>query len=426
MADMAYDDGIAGLRLADHWVTAPLDHDAPGGPTVEVYAREVVGTEHARPHKLPWLVFFQGGPGGAAPRPIRRDGWLDAAVERYRVLLLDQRGTGRSTPVTPARVAALGSDEAVAAYAVHHRADAIVRDAELFRSALADGARWSTLGQSYGGFCTFVYLSLAPEALERCLVTGGVPPIGLSAEEVYGRTWPRIVAKNRQHHDRWRGDREILREVAQVVRRDETMLPTGDPMTVERLQALGLALGMSTGSAEVHHLLGDAMSDGALTPGFLHAVAERTRMVTQPLFALIHEAVYSEGPSTRWAAERVRARLPQTSPDADDLLLIGEIIEPWRFEQESAMHPYAGAAQLLSAKEDWGPLYDAARLADNEVPVCAAVYHDDMYVDAHASLEVIQRTGRARAWVTNRYEHDGLSADAGVFRRLDRMARGLA
>ncbi len=426
MAGMAYDDGIPGLRLADHWVTAPLDHASPDGPTIEVYAREVVGAEHPRPHELPWIVFLQGGPGGASPRPVRREGWIDAAVERYRVLLLDQRGTGRSTPLTPQRVAELGSDAAVASYAGRLRADAIVGDAELFRERLADGARWSTLGQSYGGFCTFAYLSQAPEGLERCLVTGGVPPIGLTAEEVYQRTWPRIVGKNREHHARWPGDRARLREVADIVRRGETTLPTGDPMTVDRLQALGLALGMSTGSAEVHQLLGDAVSGGQLTPVFLAAVAERTAMITQPLFALIHEPIYSEGPATDWAAERVRGAFPETSRDADDLLLVGEIIEPWRFTQEQAMRPYAGAAEILAARDDWGRLYDPDRLVHNEVPVAAAVYYDDMYVDAQASLEVVSRTGRARAWVTNQFEHDGLRADADVFRRLDRMARGLA
>ena len=47
----------------------------------------------------PYLLFLQGGPGGRSPRPGRRRpaGW-SWALRRYRVLLLDQRGTGRSTP----------------------------------------------------------------------------------------------------------------------------------------------------------------------------------------------------------------------------------------------------------------------------------------------------------------------------------------
>ena len=49
---------------------------------------------------LPWLVFLQGGPGFGAQRPVGRDAWLDRALRDFRVLLLDQRGTGRPTPAT--------------------------------------------------------------------------------------------------------------------------------------------------------------------------------------------------------------------------------------------------------------------------------------------------------------------------------------
>ena len=48
----------------------------------------------------PYLVFLQGGPGFEATRPTSPPtGWMKRAVADYRVLLLDQRGTGRSTPV---------------------------------------------------------------------------------------------------------------------------------------------------------------------------------------------------------------------------------------------------------------------------------------------------------------------------------------
>ena len=50
--------------------------------------------------ELPWLVFFQGGPGFGASRPDTNSGWLKRALQEFRVLLLDGRGTGRSTPVT--------------------------------------------------------------------------------------------------------------------------------------------------------------------------------------------------------------------------------------------------------------------------------------------------------------------------------------
>lgn len=79
------------------------------------------------------------------------------------MLLLDQRGTGRSTPLTGRSVAGM-PDAALAAYLRLFRADSIVADAEILRARIAGGARWDTLGQSYGGFITLTYLSVAPEA----------------------------------------------------------------------------------------------------------------------------------------------------------------------------------------------------------------------------------------------------------------------
>src|SRR5579863_3677425 len=80
-----------GTVLTDHVFTVPLDHDRPDGEQIEVFARAVVaaGLEDA---DLPWLLFLQGGPGHAAPRPAARDSWRGRALDDYRVLLLDQRG----------------------------------------------------------------------------------------------------------------------------------------------------------------------------------------------------------------------------------------------------------------------------------------------------------------------------------------------
>jgi hypothetical protein len=49
--------------------------------------------------------------------------------QRQNLTSLDQRGTGLSTPVTAAAVAARGGAEEQAAYLQHFRADSIVRDA---------------------------------------------------------------------------------------------------------------------------------------------------------------------------------------------------------------------------------------------------------------------------------------------------------
>ena len=57
---------IPGLVLTDHDFSVPLDHAQPHGEQISVFAREVVAVDKTHAN-LPWLVFFQGGPGYASP-----------------------------------------------------------------------------------------------------------------------------------------------------------------------------------------------------------------------------------------------------------------------------------------------------------------------------------------------------------------------
>src|SRR3954449_3772460 len=178
-----------GLVLTEHVFSVPLDHATPGGTSIEVFAREVADPDG---RDRPFLVFLQGGPGFEAARPTRHPSspaWLDRALQDFRVLMLDQRGTGRSTPV--GALPGLAPAEQ-AEYLKHFRADSIVRDAELIRAELG-GERWSVLGQSFGGFCVMSYLSLAPEGLREAFVTGGLAPVGRHTDEIYRATYDRIV-----------------------------------------------------------------------------------------------------------------------------------------------------------------------------------------------------------------------------------------
>src|SRR4029077_9912699 len=141
-------------------------------------------------------------------------GWLKRAIQDYRVLLLDQRGTGRSTPV--GSVVPGGSPQEQASYLTHFRADSIVRDAEHIRGELGV-ERWSVLGQSFGGFTSMTYLSIAPEGLREAYITGGLSPIGRPVDDIYGATYRRLIDKNRRYFDRYPDDRarvdEILRRL---------------------------------------------------------------------------------------------------------------------------------------------------------------------------------------------------------------------
>ncbi|MEC4020086.1 alpha/beta fold hydrolase [Streptomyces sp. H27-D2] len=438
-----------GVVLSDHVIQVPLDHDDPAGEQISVYAREAVAAGREA-DKLPWLLFLQGGPGGRSPRPLGRDSWLVRALDDYRVLLLDQRGTGRSTPANRQTLALRGTPQAQADYLSHFRSDAIVRDAEVFRRHLigrkllgrggdrnGDG-RWSLLGQSFGGFCVLTYLSRFPEAIKEAFVTGGLAGLRTGPEDVYRAAYPRVARKNDGHYARYPQDVEAARRIAGHLREKRVELPDGGVLSAEAFQALGLMLGAGTGSHTLHYLLEDAWVTGAAGPelsdGFLAGVRAELSFDSGPLFALLHESIYGQRSvspeGTRWAAQRVRPEFPgfdvdRSLADGAPVHFTGEMIYPWMFETDPALRPLREAAEILAERKDWPDLYDPARLASNEVPVVAAVYHDDMYVDTADSLATARTVRGLRTWVTDEWEHDGLRVSGGqVLDRLIRMARG--
>jgi pimeloyl-ACP methyl ester carboxylesterase len=423
-----------GTVITERLFSVPLDHSRPGGERIEVFAREVAAAG-SRGGGLPWLLFLQGGPGIAAHRMTGRASWLDRALRDYRVLLLDQRGTGRSTPVSAAALARRGLASAAAAadYLACFRADSIAADAELIRRKLCGDQPWSVLGQSFGGFCAVTYLSFAPQGVAEALVTGGLPGLAATAEDVYRHTYPVVAAKVAAHYDRYPMDVERARQVARALARGDARLPDGQQLTVEGLQALGHGLGAGDGSHELHYLLEDALDgDGEPTQGFLRAAWERLSFWGRPLYAVLHEACYAQREATRWAAQRVRAEFPAFDAAAAlegdaPLMFTGEMVYPWMVARDPSLAPLRGAADALAERDGWPPLYDPARLAACEVPAAAAVYHDDMYVPRALSLQTAAAIGGLRPWVTNQWEHDGLRASGGaVLDRLIAMNRGEA
>ena len=420
-----------GTVLTDHVFAVPLDHDRPDGEQIEVFAREVVAADRS-PAGLPWLLFLQGGPGFGAQRPHGRDGWLDRALTGYRVLLLDQRGTGRSTPATRQTLARLGTAADQADYLAHFRADAIVRDAELVRKALTGGEPWSVLGQSYGGFCTVTYLSLAPEGIREAFITGGLPGLDTTADDVYRVTYGKVRAKTRAHYARYPGDVDQARRVARHLRDNEVVLPGGAPLTAEAFQSVGRMLDSGTGGDDLHYLIEDPFAGDVLSDAFLHAVQQQLSFAGGPLYAVMHEPSYAQGCATRWSAQRIRAEFGEFDPAAaldggGPLLFTGEMIYPWMFDADPVLRPLRGAADALAERENWPMLYDAARLAANDVPVAAAVYFDDMYVPAEFSVPTARAIRGLKAWVTSEYDHSGLRVSNGaVLDRLIALARGTA
>jgi proline iminopeptidase len=409
---------LPGIRVREHTVPVPLDWAAPDAGCISVFVRELAATT-GDSGRLPYLVFLQGGPGGRGPRPVGAEGWLEPALERFRVLLVDQRGTGRSTPVTASRITAIDDPDAAARYLLHFRADSIVADLEHLRTEYFRTGPWTTLGQSYGGFITLRYLSAAPEGLSRCLVAGGLASVHPDAGEVYRRTYPRVAAKNERFYERYPGDRELVGAIADRIQAGEQRLPDGDRLSVRRLQTLGIGLGMGHGAEELHWLLEDALEGERLSDAFLDRVMTETGYWGNPLFMVLQESIYGSGPgATAWAAENERASHPEFDPERRPLLFTGEMMYPWMLEEIASLKPFRVAAEALAAVPEYTELYDRGRLAANEVPVDAVVYFDDMFVDAGLSLETAGEVGNVRTWVTNEFEHDGLRSGPRVFERL--------
>ena len=420
---------IRGMRVTDHRFTVPLDHSRPDGGSITVFAREYSDAElpQSEAEQLPWLLYLQGGPGGKGSRLLQFGGWTKAASRHFRILMLDQRGTGLSTPADRQTLALRGNAAAQADYLTHFRADSIVADAELTREALGSGP-WTTYGQSYGGFCTLTYLSFAPHGLRESLITGGLAPLTGPADRVYRATFRRVAARNAEYFAKYPADRELTTRIARHLTETPEFLSSGERLSVQRFQMIGSFLGGNTRMDGLHYLLQEAFvptpEGERLSDTFLEAVHGQVSRASNPLYAVLHESIYGQGTATSWAAERVLEEFPEFKPTAADPLFTGEMVYPWYFDEDPSLAPLKQTAELLAAKEDWPALYDSGQLARNTVPVAAAVYTDDIYVDRDLSLETAAAVRGLQVWESADFHHDGIADDGeGIFDRLLGMVR---
>nr|WP_298374962.1 alpha/beta fold hydrolase [uncultured Halomonas sp.] len=419
---------LSGLHVIDQRLEVPLDWRNPDDDkTLCVFFREVCDPAQ-KDAQLPLLVFLQGGPGGKSPRPTSSGpGWLLDAIKKYRVILPDQRGTGRSSRITGATMEAMSDAQAAADYLACFDAHAIVADLEHIRKNAYQGACWETLGQSYGGFLTLTYLSYAPEGLAKCYIAGGIPSLSPDPDEVYRRTYAQVEKKMRAYYARFPSDKQKLNDIADHIQAHQPHLPNGDLLTVRRFQTLGLMIGMGEGAQRLHWLIEEAFVDEqqkTLNPHFLLEVMVLTGFDENPLFAALHENIYaSPDAQGAWSAERERQQHPKFAEDHRPLYLTGEMIYPWMFEEISTLRPFREAVEVLARRPLPKPFYDRERLAHNTVPVAAAIYFDDMYVDVELSLQTVEAVGNLTYWLTNEYQHDGLRQDPKVFEKLQSLVQ---
>ena len=407
---------LPGLTVIEHTFEVPLDHDDDSD------AGESPCSPASSP--TPTGATARSSCSSRADRGSRRrarraspngPGWVDRALGDFRVLMLDQRGTGRSTPVgtLPGR-----SAQEQAEYLAHFRADSIVRDAEWIRRALGV-ERWSVLGQSFGGFCVTSYLSLAPDGLREAFITGGLPAARVAHRRGL-RAHVRARARAQPPLLRALPERPRARPAApRLVESGDVRLPSGDRLTWPRVRQLGQMLGMSDGAEQLHYVL-ELPPD---SPAFLHDVEAAVLLRPQPDLRGAARGVLGRRRRDALVGASACSRPSTRRPE----LFTGEHVYPWMFEDYGALAPLREAAELLAERE-WPRLYDAGR--PRAATRCRWPRRSTSTTcTSSARSPRRRRRGSAalRTWITNEYEHNGLRADGErILGRLIDLARGRA
>lgn len=243
------------------------------------------------------------------------------------------------------------------------------------------------------------------------LITGGLAPIGHTAEEIYATTFDLMRERSARFYDRFPADRDRMRDLIELCAAGEIRTPAGDVVTPDWFRSIGHCLGAQPGQETLHYLL----HRDPKSPAFAHDLRALFPFHGRnPLYYVLHESSMADGVTTGWASARV-----QPDDFRDDLTLFtGEHPYPWMAEVDSELRPYADVANIL-ADVAWPQLYDPDQLAQNTVPVAATAYTTDVYVPLDFARETAAMVRGLRPWITSEFEHNGLRASGD--RVLDRL-----
>ncbi|XP_006461414.1 hypothetical protein AGABI2DRAFT_185664 [Agaricus bisporus var. bisporus H97] len=423
-----------GVKVVERFFEVPLDYSNPTGEKIVVFARQEIPIQKAKTPedqaKLPFVVYLQGGPGGEVP--LQRNSGFAAELfqEGYQVLWLDQRGTGLSTPLTPDTLPShIKSDEQIAAYLKHFRQDNIVRDCEAIRKLLLgdkenpEDRKWTLLGQSFGGFCAITYLSFFSEGIKEVFTCGGLAPLVEEPDAVYTAIVPRVIKRNKIYYEKYPRDVQRVRNIMNYLETNNVVLPNGGKLTPQRWQQLGFDFGMTGGIDRVHQLVFRASREletiGKIGYKTLQSVEHSQAFDGNPLFAIIHEAIYCQGRASRWSAERVVSQHTQflwshvkDLGANEPIYFTGEMMFSSMFDDYAHLRPWKRAAHLLAQDSTWTPIYDLKQLSENKVKVTSATYYDDMYVDFNFAQDTAAKIKGTEQYITNQLFHDGVRAES--------------
>ncbi|KAF8161485.1 Alpha/Beta hydrolase protein [Crassisporium funariophilum] len=292
-----------------------------------------------------------------------------------KTLWLDQRGTGLSTPLSPDILPAnVSTDEQIAQYLKHFRADSIVKDCKAIRRVILgdqdspEDRKWTLLGQSFGGFCAITYLSFHSKGIKEDFLTGRLAPLVDQPDLVYEALAQRVMKRNTVYYAKYPQDIERVRNILGYLGSNRVVLPNGGSLTPSRWQQLGM-------SFEMHELVFRASNDlelfKKLSYKTLQLIEHQQPFDGSPLYAVLtNQYIVKASRATQkydqfsWAQTKCQA-------DTVPVYFTGEMIFPHMFDDYSNLRPWKGAAEILAKDDSWGPLYDLDQLAKNEVKVSA-------------------------------------------------------
>lgn len=431
--------------MTEYLFSVPKDYSRPDtSGFIQLFARSATRYEPATcrssdkpPSKRPYMVYLQGGPGFGCSEP------QDFALTRqiinkgYQALYLDYRGVGLSTQVTAETIPQDPTQQFE--YLKLFRQDNNVYDLEAVRQCLttttADPAmkKWSIFGQSFGGFVCLTYLSLFPEALSEVFMTGGLAPISRPPKEVYQATFKRVMDRNLAFYNKYPEDIENVRCVLHHLHHHwrGVNLPSGGKLSARRLLTLGHLFGMHGGLDNVHTIIMrmamDLQQFGLLTRPTLSQFEANLALDDAPIYAILHEAIYchKRGIASNWAAQQVGESIdeyrwlsadqtpsgepdkmhpfndPDFLTDPKPVFFSGEMIFPFMFEDYPELAKMSETAAALAKYDAWDDLYDEAQLAKNTVPVYAASFIEDMYVDWNLANETAGKIRNIKVFSTS-------------------------
>ena len=147
-------------KVTDEWSYPQQDARASGLlPVDRDPDHTLYWEEYGNPDGEP-VLFLHGGPGGTCSPVLSR--FFDPA--RYRVILFDQRGCGKSRPT----VADAGPDVAL----LKNTTDDLVADINRLRQALNITGKMHLFGGSWGSTLALVYAIRHPDAVASLILRG--------------------------------------------------------------------------------------------------------------------------------------------------------------------------------------------------------------------------------------------------------------